>query len=240
MPSLEGYIAVFKHHLLLNSFKNSIFYTVVGTLINVSVTITAAYALSRKDLFGKNLIMLLFVFTMFFNGGLIPTYILVQSLGILNTPWALWLPLAVSIWNLIIARAYFQATLPHELLEAAQMDGCNDFKFLFKIAMPLSGPIIAVISLFYAVGHWNQYFNALIYLNDPQLYPLQLVLREILILSQIDFDMITDEEAMMAIAGLGELLKYALIVVAAAPLMILYPFIQKYFVKGVMIGAIKG
>lgn len=239
-PSLGGYVAVFKHHLLLNSFKNSIFYMVVGTAINVFITITAAYPLSRKDMAGRNMFMLLFVFTMFFNGGLIPTYILVQKLGIINTPWALWLPLALSIWNMIIARTYFQATLPKELLEAAQMDGCNDFKFLWKVALPLSGPIVAVISLFYAVTHWNQYFNALIYLKDPQLYPLQLVLREILILSQMEFEMIADADAAAAIAGLGEQLKYSLIIVSALPLLIIYPFVQKYFVKGIMIGALKG
>jgi len=148
--------------------------------------------------------------------------------------------MGLSIWNMIIARTYFQATIPAELLEAAQIDGCNDLKFLWKIVLPLSGPIVAVISLFYAVGHWNQYFNAMIYLRDEQLYPLQLVLREILIMSRIDLEMVSDPEAAAVIAGLGELLKYSLIVIATVPLLIVYPFVQKYFVKGVMIGALKG
>ncbi|MFB9279436.1 carbohydrate ABC transporter permease [Cohnella cellulosilytica] len=238
--SLEGYAAVFKHHLLLNSLKNSLYYMAVGTAINIVITVTSAYALSRKDLFGRNFFMMIFVFTMFFNGGLIPTYILVQKLGILNTPWAIWLPLALIIWNMIIARTYFQTTLPQELLEAAQIDGCNDFLFLRKVVIPLSGPIIAVIALFYGVMHWNQYFNAMIYLRDPQLFPLQLVLREILILSQMEFDMVADADAVAAVVGLGELLKYSLIVVSALPLLIVYPFVQKFFVKGIMIGALKG
>jgi putative aldouronate transport system permease protein len=238
--SIEGYVAVFKYNLLINSFMNSVYYTVVGTFINVCITIMAAYPLSRKDLFGRNIFMLLFAFVMFFNGGLIPAYMLVQNLGLLNTPWALWLPVGLSIYNMIIARSYFQATIPHEFLEAAQMDGCNDFQFLWKIVLPLSGPIIAVISLFYAVGHWNQYFNAMIYLKDQQLFPLQLILREILILSQIDFEMVADGEKTTSIAGLGELLKYSLIVISTLPLLIIYPFVQKYFVKGIMIGGLKG
>lgn len=237
--SLEGYIAVFKHHMLLRSFMNSVFYTVVGTVINVFLTILAAYPLSRRDLVGRNFFMFLFVFTMFFNGGLIPTYLTVEGLGLVNTPWALWFPMAISVWNMIIARTYFQSTIPKDLLEAAQIDGCSDFKFLGKVVLPLSGPIIAVIALFYAVGHWNQYFNAMIYLRDEIRYPLQLVIREILILSQIDFEMISDPEEMAAIQGLGELLKYSLIVISSAPLLMVYPFVQKYFVKGFMIGALK-
>ncbi|TDF92716.1 carbohydrate ABC transporter permease [Paenibacillus piri] len=238
--SLEGYEAVFRDRSVLHSFGMSVFYTVAGTTINVLVTVLAAYPLSRKDLAGRNGVMALFAFTMFFGGGLIPNYLLVKSLGLLNTPWALLLPSALSIWNMIITRTYFNATIPDELLEAAQMDGCNDFKFLWKVVLPLSGPIVAVISLLYGVEHWNQYFNALLYLKDPGLYPLQLVLREILIRSQASMDMIADSKQAAELAGLSELLKYSLIVVATIPLMAVYPFVQRYFVKGVMIGALKG
>ncbi|MDF2961495.1 MAG: binding-protein-dependent transport system inner rane component, partial [Paenibacillus sp.] len=238
--SLEGYEAVFRDRSVLHSFWMSVFYTVVGTAINVLVTVLAAYPLSRKDLAGRNWIMALFAFTMFFGGGLIPNYLLAKSLGILNTPWALLLPGALSIWNMIITRTYFNATIPDELLEAAQMDGCNDLKFLWKVVLPLSGPIVAVISLFYGVEHWNQYFNALLYLKDPDLYPLQLVLREILIRSQVSTEMIADSKQAAELAGLSDLLKYSLIVVATVPLMAVYPFVQRFFVKGVMIGALKG
>jgi multiple sugar transport system permease protein/putative aldouronate transport system permease protein len=238
--SLEGYAAVFKDDAVLRSFLVSVGYTMVGTAINVVFTIMAAYPLSRKDLAGRNWMMALFAFTMFFAGGLIPNYLLVKNLGMLNTPWALWLPGAISIWNMIIARTYFHATIPGELLEAAQMDGCSDFTFLRKVALPLSGPIVAVIALLYGVEHWNQYFNALLYLNDPKLYPLQLVLREVLIRSQVSSDMLGDSKQMAELAGLSELLKYCLIVVATVPLMLVYPFVQRFFVKGVMIGALKG
>jgi putative aldouronate transport system permease protein len=238
--SLEGYKAVFEHKLIVKGFMNSIFYTVVGTAINVILTILAAYPLARHDLYGKKVIMFLFVFTMLFNGGLIPNYLLVKDLGLLDTRWAMILPTALSIWNVIITRTYFQQTIPKELLESAQIDGCNDIKFLLKIVLPLSGPIISVISLFYAVGHWNQFFNALIYLKDPNLYPLQLVLRDILIQNEIDFSMMGNAEQIASLTGLRELLKYSIIVVATVPLLIVYPFVQKHFVKGVMIGSIKG
>ncbi|MBB6732606.1 carbohydrate ABC transporter permease [Cohnella zeiphila] len=238
--SLEGYKAVFDEPAFLQAFLRSVGYTVVGTVINVAITILAAYPLARKDLKGRGLFMLLFAFTMFFQGGLIPTYLVVKGAGLLNSPWALWLPAALSIWNMIIARTYFQTTIPHDLLEAAQMDGCNDYAFLWKIALPLSGPILAVISLFYAVDHWNQYFNALLYLNKPNLYPLQLVLREILVRSQMSTDYMGDTADSAKMLGLAELLKYCLIVVSTLPMMIVYPFVQRFFVKGVMIGALKG
>jgi multiple sugar transport system permease protein/putative aldouronate transport system permease protein len=237
---LSGYRAIINEPSFLQAFLRSVGYTVVGTLINVIITILAAYPLSRKDLAGRNLLMALFAFTMFFAGGLIPTYILVKDLGLLNTPWALWLPGALSIWNFIITRTYFQMTIPDELLEAAQMDGCNDYKFLWKVVLPLSGPIVAVITLFYGVEHWNQYFNALLYLKDPGLYPLQLVLRQILIRSQIDIEFMGDSAEVAEMVGMAELLKYSLIVAATLPMMIVYPFVQRYFVKGVMIGALKG
>jgi len=239
-PGLKGYKAVFENKAIGTGFFNSIYYTVAGTVINVVLTIMAAYPLSRHDFVGRNVIMFVFVFTILFSGGLIPTYLLVKELGLLNTRWAMILPTALSVFNMIITRTYFQTTIPREMLEAAQVDGCSDLKFLRSIVLPLSGPIIAVITLFYAVGHWNSYFNALLYLKDRDLYPLQLVLRSILIQNQIDPNMITSEEDLVARQGLADLLKYSLIVVAAVPVLIIYPFVQKHFVKGVMIGSIKG
>jgi multiple sugar transport system permease protein/putative aldouronate transport system permease protein len=239
-PTLDGYAAVFAYKHIWLGFRNSIFYTVVGTLINVAITFMAAYPLSRKDLVGKNVLMFLFVFTMIFSGGLIPTYLVVKDLGMLNTVWSMLIPGALAVFNMIITRTYFQTTIPDELLEAAQMDGSTDFHFLFRIVLPLSGPIIAVIALFYAVGHWNQYFNALIYLNSRELYPLQLVLREILVQNQVDTSLFSNIEEMVRRQQLENLLKYALIVVATVPVMVIYPFVQKYFVKGIMIGSLKG
>lgn len=238
--TLDGYAAVFKHPLIWHGFLNSLIYTAVGTLVNVILTILAAYPLSRDDFRGRGMFMLLFVFTMMFNGGLIPTYLIVKDLGLLDSRWAMILPVALTVWNVIITRTYFQTTIPKEILEASQLDGCNDFKFLWHVVLPLSGPIIAVIALFYAVGHWNQYFNALIYLKDNQLYPLQLVLREILVQNEVNLEMLTDVKTAAARQGLRELLKYSLIVVSTVPLLAVYPFVQKHFVKGVMIGSLKG
>ncbi|MDF2963767.1 MAG: carbohydrate transporter permease [Paenibacillus sp.] len=238
--TLEGYYAVFKHKLIVSGFMNSLYYTVFGTLINVVMTILAAYPLSRKDFYGKNMFMFLFVFTMMFTGGLIPTYLLVKDLGLLNTTWSMLLPGALGVWNMIITRTYFQTTIPDELLEASQLDGCTDFQFVWKIVLPLSGPIIAVITLFYAVGHWNSFFSALIYLKSQNLYPLQLVLRDILVQNEVDLNMLMDVQETAKREGLRELLKYSLIIVATGPLMIVYPFVQKYFVKGIMIGSLKG
>ncbi|MBZ9536694.1 carbohydrate ABC transporter permease [Cytobacillus oceanisediminis] len=239
--SLEGYKAVFKHPHIMTGFMNSLYYMVVGTFVNVVLTILAAYPLSRKDFNGRKVFMLLFIFTMIFDGGLIPRYLLVKDLGLLDTRWALIIPTALSVWNVMIAKTYFSTTIPEELLNAAQIDGCNDFKFVWKIVLPLSMPIIAVISLFYAVGHWNQFFNALIYLKDQSLYPLQLVLNEILVQSKVSMDMMngTQAEELSKIMGLAEQLKYALIVVASVPVLAIYPFVQKHFVKGVMIGSVK-
>ncbi|BFT70288.1 MULTISPECIES: carbohydrate ABC transporter permease [Paenibacillus] len=239
-PTLAGYEAVFKHRLIMSSFLNSVFYTVVGTTINVLFTLIAAYPLSRKDFMPRNAIMALFVFTMMFSGGLIPSYLVVKELGMIDTRWSLLIPGALAVMNMIIARTYFQTTIPEELLEAAQMDGCSDFTFVRKIVIPLSGPIIAVISLFYAVGHWNQYFNALLYLKHQELYPIQLVLRDILVQNEVDASMITDVADQAARDGLRELLKFSLIVVSTLPVLIIYPFIQKHFVKGMMIGSLKG
>jgi multiple sugar transport system permease protein/putative aldouronate transport system permease protein len=239
-PTFMGYEAVFKHKLIGSGFLNSIYYTLFGTAINIVMTLLAAYPLSRRDLYGKNVIMFLFVFTTMFSGGLVPGYLLVKDLHMLNTVWAMVLPGALSVWNVIITRTFFQSSLPIELLEAAQIDGCNDFKFVWRIVIPLSGPIIAVITLYYAVDHWNQYFNAMIYLNKQSMYPLQIVLRNILIQNDVNALMLTDIENAAKRDALRVLLKYSLIVVSTLPLMVVYPFVQKHFVKGVMIGSLKG
>jgi putative aldouronate transport system permease protein len=242
-PTLKGYKAVFENKHILTGYSNSILYTIFGTLINVIVTLLAAYPLSRVDFKQRNFFMFLFTFTMFFNGGLIPTYILINQLGMINTRWVMIIPTALSVWNMIITRTYFQSTISTELLEAAQIDGCGDFKFFGIVVLPLSKSIIAVITLFYAVGHWNAFFNGFIYLSKKDLFPLQLILREILILNQIDSTMITNVvnvEEMAAKEGLRELLKYSVIIVASIPVLCIYPFVQKHFVKGVMIGSIKG
>jgi putative aldouronate transport system permease protein len=238
--TLDGYKAVFKNRMIWVGFKNSFFYVGAGTLVNVAMTILAAYPLSRNDFKGRHFFMLLFTFTMMFSGGLIPSYLIVKDLHLLDSRWAMIIPTALSVWNVIITRTYFRTTIPNDLLEAAQLDGCTDFQFLKKIVIPLSGPILAVISLFYAVGHWNQFFNALLYLKSEQLYPLQLVLRGILVQNQIQPNMLTNVESVAAMQGLRELLKYSLIVVSTFPLLIVYPFVQKHFVKGMMVGSLKG
>mgnify|MGYP001405480405 CR=1 FL=1 len=235
--TLSGYQLIFENEQIWTGYKNTIFYTVVGTFFNLLFTLPAAYALSRKDLIGRNLFMYIIVFTMFFSGGLIPTYLLVQDLGLYNTFWAMVLPTAVSAWNLIIARTFFQTNIPKELEEAAEMDGCSDMQFFIRIVLPLSKAIIAVMGLFYAVSHWNEFFNALIYLKDQERFPLQLILRDILIQTQFEGQSsgIGAEQA----AEQANLIRYGVIIVASVPVLILYPFIQKYFVKGVMLGAIK-
>ncbi|UVI28456.1 carbohydrate ABC transporter permease [Paenibacillus spongiae] len=237
--SLEGYKTVFNYGLVWSGYANSLFYAVVGTTINVILTIMAAYPLSRKDFMGRQFFMFLFVFTMLFNGGLIPTYLLVKQLGMLDTRWAMIIPGALAVFNVIITRTYFRTTISDELLEAAQIDGCRNLRFLWKIVVPLSGPIIAVMALFYAVGHWNSYFGALIYLRDQGLYPLQLILKNLLVQNEFDPTMMGDVEQMAQKAYLTQLLKYSLIVVASLPVLIIYPFVQKHFVKGVMIGSLK-
>ncbi|MDQ0343173.1 multiple sugar transport system permease protein/putative aldouronate transport system permease protein [Lederbergia wuyishanensis] len=237
--SLEGYKAVFKYKQIWTGYGNSLFYMVVGTSINVTLTILAAYPLSRKEFYGRNFFMFLFLFTMLFSGGLIPNYLLVKELGMLDTRWAMMIPNAMSVFNVIITRTYFKMTIPDELVEAAKIDGCSDFRFLRSVVVPLSGPIIAVMSLFYAVGHWNAFFNALIYLRDPDLFPLQLILNNILVQNEIDPEVFIDIEKQASMSGLRELLKYSLIVVASLPVLVIYPFVQKHFVKGVMIGSVK-
>lgn len=235
--TLEGYQKIIQNDTIWRGYKNTLIYMIIGTLVNVAVTVTGAYPLSRRDMYGRHLFMFLITFTMFFSGGLIPTYLLVRSLGLMDTMWALILPGAVSVWNLIITRTFFQHTIPNELREAAAIDGCSDFKFFALVVIPLSKAIIAVLVLFYGVSHWNSFFSALIYLREESSYPLQLVLRNILIQNEV-------QELMKLELGashdLSESIKYGVIIVASLPVLILYPLVQKYFVKGVMIGSLKG
>ncbi|OPH56214.1 sugar ABC transporter permease [Paenibacillus ferrarius] len=238
--TLEGYKAVFRNPQIVSGYLNSLFYAVVGTAVNVVLTVMLAYPIARKTFFGRNAIMVLLVITMMFDGGLIPFYLVVKSLHILDTRWAMILPGAMAVFQVIIARTFFQTSIPDEIAEAAELDGCSDLRFIVSIVIPLSKPILAVLTLMYAVGHWNAYFDALIFLKSPDLFPLQIVLRNILILNTIDPTMVSKVDQMLAQQGLKDLLKYSLIVVASAPVLIIYPFVQKYFVKGVMIGSLKG
>ena len=239
-PSLECYSLVFESGDIWRGYGNTLFYTFFGTLINVVLTVMIAYPLSRKDFAGRNVIMFVVTFTMMFSGGIIPTFLLVRSLGILNTRWAMLLPNAITVWNVIITRTYFQTSIPGELLESAQLDGCSNTRFILTVVVPLSGAIVAVITLFYAVMHWNTFFSALIYLRDSKLYPLQIILRAILLENQIDYTIVTNLEQEEARQMIAALLKFALIVVASVPVLVVYPFVQKYFVQGVLIGALKG
>lgn len=236
--NFDAYKMVFQNDMIWVGYRNTILYTLVGTFCSVFVTLFAAYALSRKDLVGRNALTFIFAFTMFFNGGMIPTYLVIKDLHMLNTPFAIIMPGMLSIWNLIITRTYIQTSIPPDILEAAKIDGCSDFKYFWRMVVPLSGSIIAVITLFYAVGLWNQYFNALLYITSKQLYPLSIVLREILIQNVNNEALNAADQAKLE--QMRQLLKYALIVVASVPVLIIYPFIQKNFVKGVMIGSIKG
>ncbi|MWV42472.1 ABC transporter permease subunit [Paenibacillus sp. HJL G12] len=238
--NLNSYAKIFQNHDILTGYSNTLLYTSIGTLINLVMTILGAYPLSRKDFVGRNAIMAIFVFTMFFGGGLIPTYLLIKDLGMLNTLWVMIIPNAVSIYNIIIMRTFFQQSIPYELQEAATIDGCTNIQILRRIILPLSMPIIAVMILFYAVSHWNAFFNALLYLSDKSKFPLQLILREILIQGQTSDMVKMSTESAIKQQREVEGIKYAVLVVANIPVLILYPFLQRYFVKGVMIGAIKG
>jgi putative aldouronate transport system permease protein len=238
--TLEGYKAVFRNPQIVFGYLNSLYYTVIGTAVNVALTVMLAYPLARKTFYGRNFIMVLLVVTMMFEGGLIPLYLVVKNLHILDTRWAMILPGAMAVFQVIVARTFFQTTIPEEIAEAAELDGCSDIRFITSMVIPLSKPILAVLTLMYAVGHWNAYFDALIFLKSPDLFPLQIVLRNILILNSIDPTMVTNVDQMLAQQGLKDLLKYSLIVVASAPVLIIYPFVQKHFVKGVMIGSLKG
>ncbi len=238
--SLKGYKTIFEHPSILSGFYNTIIYTVCGTLVNVFMTVLAAYPLSREKTPGKKLILFLFTFTMIFDGGLIPNYLLNLKLGLVNTRWVMIIPGAISAYNLIICKTFFQTTIPEEMFEAASIDGCRHTRFLAQIVLPLSKPILAVLTLYYAVGHWNSYFSAFIYLSNKKLFPLQIILREILVLNTIDASVILDPELLAAQQGLSDLLKYSLIIVSSVPFMIAYPFVAKHFVKGALVGAIKG
>lgn len=244
--TLDGYKLVFENPKIWNGYLNTIIYTAVGTLLNLAVTLPAAYALSRSDFVGRQLFMGLILFTMFFSGGLVPTYLLVKNLGLINSMGALILPVAASVWNIVVARTFFQSTIPKELQEAAHIDGCTNLKLFIRIILPLSAPIVAVMALFYGVGHWNSYFPSLIYLNDEAKYPLQMVLRQILVLQEMSAETTgaaINGEVAMAMNNKAEtasLVKYGVIVVSTLPIVAVYPFLQRYFVQGVMIGSVKG
>ncbi|NRG29352.1 carbohydrate ABC transporter permease [Bacillus circulans] len=237
--TLDLYVKVFQNEKILIGYRNTIIYTVFGTFINLLFSVMIAYPLSRKDFYGRNMITVFIMITMFFSGGMIPTYLLVKDLGMLDTIWAIVLPGAVSVYNVIIMRTFFQS-IPNELHEAASIDGCGNISFLLKIVMPLSMPIIAVMTLFYGVGHWNAYFDSLIYLNDESKFPLQLYLRQMLIQEDMSGMSSASDNAISEHLMQIEGLKYAVVIVASLPMLVLYPFLQKYFVKGVMIGSIKG
>lgn len=235
-----GYERVLGNSEILKGYMNTILYTVSGTALNLVMTIAAAYPLSRRDFLGRNTFTALIVFTMFFSGGMIPTYLLIKHLGMLNTFWAMIIPSALSVWNIIIMRTFFQTGIPNEMQEAASIDGSSNMQTLIRIVLPLSMPVIAVMILFYSVGHWNAYFNALIYLNDRDKYPLQLFLREILVQGQMQDMVDVSDDSLLRSMMDAEAIKYAAVMIANLPILMLYPFLQKYFVKGVMIGAIKG
>ena len=238
--NFEGYKVVIKNHQVVTGLTNSVIYTVTGTLINMFVTILAAYPLSRKDFRPRTFINLMFAFTMWFSGGLIPSYMLVKDLGMYNTRWAIIIPGAMSVWNMILIRTYFQNSIPESLFESAKLDGCDDFNYLVRIAIPISLPVIAVVTLYYTVANWNNFFNAYLYLQDAELKPLQVVLRDILLLSQMD-DLAADGATESAkLQSLNEVLKYSLVVVSSLPMALLYVATQKYFTKGIMVGSVKG
>ena len=236
--SFRGFEELFRRGEVITGYLNSIFYTTAGTLISVTLTIMIAYPLSRRSFFGRNALMMFITFTMIFSGGLIPTYMVVKGLNLIDTRWALLIPNAICVWQVIIARSFFQTSIPEELLEASEIDGCSDLRFIWSVVLPLSKPIIAVLVLMYAVGQWNAYFDALIYLKSADLFPLQLILRSIIIQNNSGSNM--DAIAMVEKQQLAELLKYSLIVVATLPVLIIYPFVQRYFVQGMLVGSVKG
>lgn len=239
-PGIGGYKIVFSHKAVWSGYANTIFYTVFGSVIHLIVTMLMAYPLSRRDFSGRKVIMTLVIITMFFSGGLIPTYILVSGLGLTNTRVVILILGAVSTGNMIVMRTFFQNSIPYDLLEAAKLDGISDFGYLLKVVIPLSKPVISVILLYCVVGLWNSYFVPLIYLRDRELFPLQLILQEILSATRIDATQISDSEVLAGIASQVDAMKYSLVVVATVPMLVIYPFVQKFFEKGVMIGSLKG
>jgi putative aldouronate transport system permease protein len=239
--TFEGYIRVFKEKSIARGYLNSIYYTVLGTLVSVSLIITTAYSVSKKTLPFKKGIMIFYVITMYFGGGLIPTYLVVSKTGLLNSVWSLILPGGVAVYNVIVTRTYFESSIPEELYEAASIDGSSNIGTFVKIALPLAKPIIAVMVIFTMVAYWNDWFTALIYMSDKNRYPLQLALRQILIQSQATATMMGNMDGGYAEANkITELIKFASIVVGAVPMLVAYPFVQKYFEKGFMAGAVKG
>ena len=243
-PGLQGYEAVFSNTRVWRGYANTILYTALGTLIGTSVSMIAAYVLSRREFPMRGFLTIFFMVTMFISGGTIPMYLWLKTLHMLNTLWAIVVPGAVSVWLVIVARTFIQSTIPEELYEATSLDGGSYLQYLFHVILPLSKPILAVLALNFALGHWNSYYSALIYLNDAGKYPLQLVLRDILVQNSVDVTNSasagTDVNNQMHKQYLSELLKYSLIIVSSAPLLIIYPFLQKYFIKGTMIGSVKG
>ena len=241
--TMEGYATIMDYEPIWIGYRNTIYYTVVGTGFNLFLTLPCAYALARHDFKGRNFIMMLFTFTMFFSGGTIPTYMVMKDLGVMNTVWAMILPYGVNVMNLIIARTFFQNSVPYEIQEAAMIDGCSNTKMFLQIVMPLAMPMIAVIMLYYMVAHWNVYFRALLYMSDPNKYPLQLYLRNILLFDQMLDLMEGDAEAIEAMTRRLQLrasIKYGIVVVSSLPVLIIYPLLQKYFATGIMVGAVKG
>lgn len=237
--TLDGYKELFRHQEIWSGYANTILYTLSGTFVGLVVNLFAAYALSRRDLVGRKFFNLMFIFTMFFNGGLIPTFLTIKDLHLYNTFAVMVIPFSVSVYNIIVARTFFQANIPEDLNDAAKIDGCGNLYYFFKIVLPLSKAIIAVIALWTAVGMWNSYFNALIYLKDSAKYPLQLILRNILITNNLQMSF-GSGEAMQIALRLSNLMRYSVIIVSTVPIMCFYPFVQKYFNQGVMIGAVKG
>lgn len=243
--TFQGYAEVFKDERIIKGFMNSIILTVLGTIVSLAVTLPTAYALSRNDFVGRRPITIFYVITMFVSGGMIPTYLVVQSCGLLDTVWSLIIPGALGFYNVIIARTFFKSNLPMELLEAARLDGCGNTRFFFRIAIPLSGAVIAILVLYCGVGYWNSYFSALLYISDENKFPLQLVLRSILVLNEGQLAMggaatVEQMKQLEEQRKLAELMKYSLIIVSSIPVLVVYPFVQKHFVKGVMIGSVKG
>lgn len=238
--NFKAYWYILRDNRILSGYGNTILYTVFGTLIALVTTVPAAYALSRRDFVGRNVIMKIMLFTMYFSGGLIPTYMVVDSIGLTNTRLIMMILGSFSVYNLILCRTFFQSSIPLELQEAAEIDGCTVTRFFFDVVLPLSKAIIAIMCLYYAVAKWNEFFNGLIYLNDATKYPLQLILRDILISGQNLQADVTDPEAYMEMQRIARTIKYGVIIVSSLPVLMIYPFVQKHFVKGVMIGSVKG
>lgn len=242
--TFDGYMEVFEHDEVMRGFVNSLIITVVGVMVNLLITIPTSYALSRTDFKSGKYILFFYMITMFVSGGMMPTYLIVRDTHLLGTWWALIIPGAISVFNMIVARTFFKTNISKELLEAARLDGCGNTRFFVHIALPLSSAIIAILVLYYGIGHWNSYFSALLYLNERELWPLQLVLRNILVLNSMNTVQQVMSEAALAekerLDALADMMKYSLIIVSSIPVLILYPFIQKHFVAGVTIGSVKG